>query len=126
MSQREDDSVCLACDLFLWNNRDAGYSSGLEGIWGPIRISVAEFERELIRRDVGLGATTRPSCALFQLLSRAVELSFDHKLSAKVVEGDNIVLSLLQTKRAEVVKTCKIRIADDWPSGRHVLAAEFG
>jgi hypothetical protein len=142
MSQREDDSICLACDFLLRNNRDAGYShkssiwrpfddsDDLEGIWGPIKISIAEFEQELIYHRTGRVVQAEPKCALFQLFVRAVELSFDRKVSAKYLKDDLVVLSLLKTenyfKSEKGPKTCKIRILDAEPPDRHRLAADFG
>jgi hypothetical protein len=142
MSEPEDDSICLACDFLLRNNRDFGYShfssawrslddsDDLEGIWGPIKISIAEFERELINHGTGSGVQARPKCALFQLLLRAIELSFDRKVSAKYLKDDAVVLSLLKVERGsrseKGAKTCKIGILDTEPLDRHRLAADFG
>jgi hypothetical protein len=142
MSQPEDDSICLACDFLLRNNRNTGYShkssawrpfddsDDLEGIWGPIKISIAEFERELIRHRIGRGVQAGPKCALFQLLVRAIELSFDRKVSTKYLKDDAVVLSLLKTENyfqsEKGAKTCKIRISDTEPADRHRLAADFG
>ncbi|KAE9366929.1 HET-domain-containing protein [Stipitochalara longipes BDJ] len=136
-----DDRICLACDFLLQNNRDAGYSTksstwrssdesaDLEGIWGPVKIFIAEFERELIRHGTGRGVQAAPKCALFQLLVRAIELSFDRKVSAKYLKDDAVVLSLLKIeegfKSEKGARTCKIRIADAEPPDRHRLAADF-
>jgi hypothetical protein len=142
MSQPEDDSICQACDFLLRNNRDTGYShkssawrpfddwDDLEGIWGPINISIAGFERELIHHRTGRGVQAGPKCALFQLFLRAIELSFDRKLSAKYLKDDAVVLSLLKienySQSEKGAKTCKIRIVDTEPPDRHRLAADFG
>jgi len=142
MSKSEEDGVCLACDFLLRNNRDTGYSQkssawrsfddldDLEGIWGPIRISIAEFERELIEHGTGRGVQGGPKCALFQLLIRAIELSFDRKVSAKYLKDDAVVLSLLKIEkglRSEWgIITCKMRISHTEPPDRHRLAADFG
>jgi hypothetical protein len=136
MSQLEDDSICLACDFLLRSNRDTCYShkssawrhfddsDDLKGIWGPIKISIAEFERELIHHRNGRGMQAGPTCALFQLLLRAIELSFDRKVSAKYLKDDAIILSLLKIEKG--AKTCKIRISDTEPPDRLRLAADFG
>lgn len=142
MSQREDDSICLACDFLLRNNRDTGYlhkssawrtfddSDDLEGIWGPIKIFITEFEQELINHRAGRGVTAGPKCALFQLLLRATELLFNRKVSAKYLKEDAVVLSLLKIENyfqsEKGAKTCKIRISDTEPPDRHRLAADFG
>jgi hypothetical protein len=142
MNQSEDQSICLACDFLLRNNRDAEYSSpssacgsfddseDLQGIWGPIKISIAEFERELIHHGAERSGQTGPKCALFQLLERAIELSFDRKVSAKYLKDDAVVLSLLKLENyfqsEKGAKTCKIRILDTELPDRHRLAADFG
>lgn len=140
MSQPEDETICLACDFLLRNNKCTGYShqsspwrpfddsDDLEGIWGPVKLSIAEFERELIHH--GAGRTSGSKCALFQLLLRAIELSFDRKISAKYLKDDAVILSLLKTENyvqsEKGAKTCKIRILDTDPPDRHRLAADFG
>jgi hypothetical protein len=141
MNEVEDESICLACDFLLRNNRDAGYSppssswrsdgsEDLEGIWGPIKIPIAEFERELIQHRTKSRVQVGSKCALFQLLIRAVELSFDRKVSARYLEDDPIVLSLLEIESKfrfeKAAKTCKIKILDTEFPERHRLAADFG
>jgi hypothetical protein len=135
MSQAEDDSICLACDFLLRSNRYSGYSplddwDDLEGLLGPIQISISAFERELIHHRSRSGGQENPPCALFQLLLRAIELSFDRKVSAKYLKDDPAVLSLLKLENyfqsEKGAKTCKIRILDAEPPDRHRLAADFG
>jgi hypothetical protein len=71
-----------------------------------------------------------PKCALFQLLIRAIELSFDRKVSAKHLKDDAVVLSILKIEKGfkseRGARTCNIRLADTEPSDRHRLAADFG
>lgn len=128
MSQAEGDSICLACN-FLLRSSYSGYSplddwDDLEGLWGPIQISISRFERELIKHRHTSGAQESPQCAMFQLLLRAVELSFDRKISAKYLKEDPAVISLLRLGKG--LKTCKIRLVIAEPADRFRLTAEFG
>ena len=142
MSQLEDDRICLACGFLLQSSRDTSYlhnfspwrisgdSDDLEGIRGPIRLFIAEFEQNLIDHRAKGGLIAPPQCALFRLLLRAIELSFDRKISSKYLKDDAVVLSLLKIENyfqsEKVEKTCKIRISDSEPPERHRLAADFG